>query len=105
MNKEEIQTVSFQLISYAGEAFSTFYEAVEEARKGNFELAHKKMEEGEKLLNEGHKAQMNLLASEANGQDMELSVILIHAQDHLMTTIMYQRIAKQLIGILEEVRS
>ena len=39
MNREEAQMVAFQLISYAGDAFSSFFKAVEKARNGEFDEA------------------------------------------------------------------
>ncbi len=100
MTEERVQEISFEIISYAGNAFSNFYEAVEEVNKGNKEKAAELMKQGDEELNHAHKAQTELLFAEANGDKVNTNVILIHAQDHLMTTIMYQRIAKQLIGIL-----
>lgn len=102
MTKEEIQSISFKIISYAGDAFAKFYEAVEVANEGEYEKAEQLIQEGDNSMHEAHKAQMDLLAVEANGEDMDFSVILVHAQDHLMTTIMYERIAKQLISVLKK---
>ena len=42
-----------------------------------------------------------LLEIEARGEKVDTNVILIHAQDHLMTTILYERIAKQMMRIME----
>lgn len=105
MNKEDLQMISFEIIAHAGEAFSMFHQAVEEARKGSFDKADELMAEGEKILNEAHNAQTEMLSAEARGESLDLGVIAIHGQDHLMTTIMYQRIAKQLIGILRDLEA
>lgn len=105
MTKNELQTIAFQLISNAGEAFSYFYDSVEHANVGNFEKAKELIALGDKSLNNAHKAQTDLLVAEANEEAMDFSVVLVHAQDHLMTTIMYERIAKQLISILEGIKN
>lgn len=102
MDKTELQNISFQIISYAGNAFSNFYQAVEEARFGNIEKAEQLMKQGDMDMHMAHKAQTDLLNCEANGEELDFSIFLIHAQDHLMTTIMYERIAKQLIAIGKE---
>lgn len=102
MSKEEIQQISFQLIGYAGDAFSSFYNAVESAKKGEFEKAEAFLKEGEQQLTKAHQSQTELLVAEANGDEMEFSVILVHAQDHLMMTIMYERIAKEFIELYRE---
>ncbi len=102
MTEERIQEISFEIISYAGNAFSYFYEAVEEMNKNNKEHAEELMNLGDVELNKAHKSQTDLLVAEASGEQIRTNVILIHAQDHLMSTIMYQRIAKQLIKILSK---
>lgn len=100
--KEQSQMVAFQLISYAGDAFSSFFQAVEEARKGNIEKSDELIKQGEKQLTQAHEAQTELLAKEAQGNSLEYSIMLVHAQDHLMTTIMYERIAKEFITLYKE---
>jgi len=102
MDKETLQGISFQLIGYAGDAFSYFFQAVEKAREGKFEEADQMIAEGDKQMIEAHRAQTDLLTAEASGKDMEFSVILVHAQDHLMTTMMYERVAKEFINLYKE---
>ena len=96
MNREEAQMVAFQLISYAGDAFSSFFKAVEKARNGEFDEADELIKKGESELTNAHNAQ------EAQGKDIEYSIMLVHAQDHLMTTIMYERVAKEFITLYKE---
>ncbi|NRK74176.1 PTS lactose/cellobiose transporter subunit IIA, partial [Salmonella enterica subsp. enterica serovar Typhi] len=43
---EEMQTAAFQIISFAGEARSSYVEAIQIARKGKLEEAKSKIEEG-----------------------------------------------------------
>ena len=58
--------------------------------------------QGESELTNAHNAQTELLAKEAQGKDIEYSIMLVHAQDHLMTTIMYERVAKEFITLYRE---
>lgn len=102
MNKEEAQMMAFQLISFAGDAFSCFYKAVEAAREGKMEEADGLLAEGERQLAKAHNAQTELLTAEAQGKDVAYSIMLVHAQDHLMTTIMYERVAKEFIVLYKE---
>jgi cellobiose-specific phosphotransferase system component IIA len=59
MNREEAQMVAFQLISYAGDAFSSFFKAVEKARNGEFDEADELIKKGESELTKAHNAQTN----------------------------------------------
>ena len=101
MNEERVQAISFEIIGYAGNAFSYFYEAVEEMLAGYKEKAMELYELGDQEMTKAHKEQTELLVSEARGEKVDTNVILIHAQDHLMTTILYERIAKQMMRIME----
>lgn len=105
MDKEQVQMTSFQLVAHAGEAFSHFYEAVEHAREGRFDSAEKSIAAGEACMNEAHRTQTNMLSAEANGEDVAFSLMLVHGQDHLMTTIMFGRMAKELIEVYKELKS
>ena len=65
MNREETQGMAFQLIGYAGDAFSHFFQAVSEAKAGNYEKAQQCIAEGRKSMVEAHNTQNDLLAGEA----------------------------------------
>lgn len=104
MKKEEVQMMAFQLIGFAGDAFSCFYGAVTSARAGDTEKAEKLLEEGRKAMVDAHNAQNDLLAAEADGKDMEYSILMVHAQDHLTMALMYERLAQEFIYMYGELR-
>jgi len=93
----ENEQISFEIISKAGEAFSILVKALEHARNGKLELAEESIKNSEKLMNEAHNIQTNLIVKEANGVPNEFSVLLIHAQDTLMNTILMSTIVKEMI--------
>jgi len=97
MDKEEVQNISFKIISYAGDAFSYFYQAVEKAREGELEEADEFLKMGKKQMAQAHTAQTELLTAEAQGNDIAYSIIMVHAQDHLMMTVLYERIAREFV--------
>ena len=105
MDKEQAQLTSFQIVGYAGDAFTHFYDAVERAREGAFDAAARELDEGEACLLEAHKAQTGMLAEEARGVDLPFSLMLVHGQDHLMTTIMFGRMARELVEVYKELRA
>lgn len=102
MNQEEIQAISFEIISYAGDAFSYFFQAVDRAKEGKAEEAEELMKKGDEQMVNAHRAQTSLLTAEATGKKLEYSIIMVHAQDHLMTTLMYERVAKEFISLYNE---
>ena len=75
---------------------------LKKARNGEFDEADELIKKGESELTKAHNAQTELLAKEAQGKNIEYSIMLVHAQDHLMTTIMYERVAKEFITLYKE---
>lgn len=57
------------------------------------------MKEAKESLAEAHNSQTQILATEAGGESVELGFIMVHAQDHLMTTLLLSDIVEHLIEI------
>jgi len=77
-------------------------EAIQDAKKKDFHAAKKKITESDTELSEAHKIQTKLLHLEASGDKFTIPVILIHAQDHLMTAITLKELALEIIELREE---
>lgn len=103
MTKEEVQMLSFQMILHAGNARSDAMEALLLAKKGKFDEAAEKMEAADEAFTEAHHMQTNLLHNEANGETTEFSVILIHAQDHLMNALTIKDLAVEMIDMHQKI--
>ena len=102
MNKEETQMMAFQLIGFAGDAFSHFFQAIDAAKKADYEEAERLIQEGKKSMKEAHDAQTDLLSAEADGKDLAYSILMVHAQDHLTMALMYERLASEFISVYKE---
>ncbi|MYL58009.1 PTS cellobiose transporter subunit IIA [Virgibacillus halodenitrificans] len=102
---EEIQMLSFTIILHAGNARSHAMEAISLAKTYQFDEARSKIEEAEKEFTEAHHQQTKLLQDEANGQANEVTVILVHAQDHLMTAMTVKDLANEMIDMYEKMQS
>ncbi|MBR3345815.1 MAG: PTS lactose/cellobiose transporter subunit IIA, partial [Solobacterium sp.] len=46
-----------------------------------------------------HKAQTSLLQKEAIGEDIAYSIIMMHGQDHLMTSILLQDLMRHFMEL------
>ena len=98
----DIKMTAFEIISYAGDAKSSAYEALEAAKQNDHAGYEAKMEEAENKINEAHKAQYAMLQQEAADQlHAEFSIIVVHAQDHLMTTMCEINNIKRLIELYD----
>ncbi|MDT2813907.1 PTS lactose/cellobiose transporter subunit IIA [Vagococcus carniphilus] len=96
-----IEEISFNLISLGGESFSVMMEALEYSEKGDIEKQQELMNEAEKLMNKAHNFQTKLLTNEAQGNKNEINVLLIHAQDTLMNTILAATLIKKMCRMNE----
>lgn len=99
--KMELEEISMSLIAYAGDARTLAYQALAQAKQGNFLEAHKLMAQSEEKSVLAHKVQTDLLFAEANGEAIEVNILLIHAQDHMMTGMLAQELIKELIEMYE----
>ena len=97
----DLEMVSMQIIAGAGDAKGLIFDALEEAKKGNFEKAKEFIKRSEEASKNAHKAQMDLLVAQANGDIGAVDVLLVHAQDHLMTTLLAQELIKEIIRLYE----
>lgn len=86
--KEEISMTGFAIVAYAGDAKTDLIEALNEARKGNFEHARSLVKEARQSIDDAHNEQTKLLSKEAGGENMDVTFIMVHGQDTLMTTMM-----------------
>ena len=61
---EGLELIAFEIISSVGTARSCYIEAINEAKKGNYEKAEELIAEGEKVFIEGHDKHNELLQKE-----------------------------------------
>lgn len=97
MNEEQI----FTLILNAGDARTLALKAIRAARKEDFKEAEKLIKESGQKLSIAHKTQMNLIQNEINGVDSHISLLVIHAQDHLMNAITIKELAQEIVWMKE----
>lgn len=98
---EEIQLLSFNIILHAGNARSSSMEAIWLAKEYKFEEAREKIAEADQEFVEAHKVQTKLLQEEASGNQIQVSVILVHSQDHLMTAMTVKELGNEMIDMYE----
>lgn len=91
------EMVSFEIIANAGDARSFAFGALEAAKAGNFEEAEEMLKKSDAAAVLAHHAQTDLLVKHANGDDVNVDVLLVHAQDHLMTSMLAVELIKELI--------
>jgi PTS system cellobiose-specific IIA component len=95
--------VVMELIIHGGGAKSNAMEAIQAAKAGDFELAGAKVSEAEASLVKAHNSQTEMLAQEAQGAKVEVSLLMVHGQDHLMTSMAFVDLAKEIIDLYKKI--
>lgn len=93
------EMISFGIIAHAGDARSYAFGALAAAKAGNFEEAEALLKQSNDAAVEAHHMQTELLVNEANGNKTPVDVLLVHAQDHLMTSMLAVEVIKELIEL------
>lgn len=101
MTKEEASNVAFEIVAYSGDARSKLLMAVEKAKNKDLAAAKKLIAEADACLVDAHLAQTHLLQEEARGENVEVGFIMVHGQDHLMTTLLLKDIIQTLMDVYQ----
>jgi cellobiose PTS system EIIA component len=91
------EMIPMTIIANSGDARSFAFGALEEAKAGNFEAAEELLAKAKEAESIAHKAQTELLVKEANGDKQDMNVLLVHSQDHLMTSMLASELIKEII--------
>lgn len=91
------EQIVFSLIMHAGDARSYALEALRQARAQDFAAAEVSMNKAKENLIAAHQVQTELLQAEARGEKQEINLLVIHAQDHLMTAILAKDLIEEMI--------
>ncbi|QVI35250.1 PTS lactose transporter subunit IIA [Lacticaseibacillus chiayiensis] len=102
--KEEISMVGFALVAYAGDARTAALHALDAAEAGDFDKANAMLDEAQKDINEAHNQQTQLLSKEAGGAQMDVTFIMVHGQDTLMTTMLLIDQSRYMIRMLKRIK-
>ncbi|MDM5190799.1 PTS lactose/cellobiose transporter subunit IIA [Bacillus sp. DX4.1] len=96
---DTLETKAFHLILHGGNARSSAMEAIDYAKRGEFAEADAKLQEALQELQEAHRLQTELIQKEAGGEKVELTLLMVHAQDHLMNAITVKELASEFVEL------
>ena len=94
---EELSVICFEIITYVGTARSCFINAIQCAKKGEFEQAEQMIKQGDEAFSQGHDAHADLLTKDAEGNLSAVGLLLLHAEDQLMSAEGFRIIAEEFI--------
>lgn len=101
VNREES---AMAIIASAGDAKGYAFEALTAAENGEFEKADSLLKQARETSTPAHKVQMDMIVDYANGDDKgEVDILMVHAQDHLMTSILAQELIEEIIKLCKKI--
>ena len=98
---EEMEMICFQVISAAGGAKSNYISSIAAAKEGRYEDAREMIKQGDDMMVVAHEPHNKLLMWEAQGRSDIVCVLLIHAEDQMMSCEVFRQLAVELIDIYE----
>ncbi len=100
---EQLEQLIFQLIANSGSARSNIFEAFDFAQEGDFEKANELMKEAKKEILEAHRIQTSLIHKDSQGEEVKINILMVHAQDHLMSSILAKDLVEKMIEMQLEI--
>lgn len=100
----EMEMAVVGLITHAGDAKSLAIQAIRTARNGDFAQARQLLEQCDKAMEEAHEYQTGLICQEAGGEPVALSLLMVHAQDHVMNAMTVRDLAVEMVAMIKKER-
>ncbi|KRK33418.1 PTS lactose/cellobiose transporter subunit IIA [Loigolactobacillus bifermentans] len=103
MAAEDTQTTQaiMALISTGSQAKKIAQTAIQSARHDDFEAAQTQLKQARKMLTQAHQVQTDLVANEAHGEHIPVTLLMVHAQDHVMNAITFCDLAAEMIQLYQ----
>ncbi len=104
MDAEQLEEKVFGIIAFSGDAKSSYIEAIALAKKGEYDKALEKIENAKESYTLAHKNHLELMQSELQGEKI-LSMLLVHAEDQMMSCEVFELFSKEFIELYKKINS
>ena len=99
MMNTEMENIIMNLIVDAGSARSYAMDAIRLAREGSFDEAEESLRAANEDLANAHHSQTDLIQQAARGEEVEINLFMVHAQDHVMTAMLAKDMASEIVEL------
>lgn len=69
------------------------------------ECSRKLLKHADAKLKQAHQAQTQMLTYEARGQNVDVTLLMVHSQDHLISAMTIRRLADDIIDLYQQVHA
>ena len=102
---DEYMSVVMGIIMSGGNAKGLAFQAIQQAKSGDFAAAKQSLTDADNELRTAHDTQTDLLTRLAQGEKIGWNLYMVHAQDHLMNAITFKDLAVEIVGQEERIQA
>ena len=95
----DLEETVMGIIINAGQSRSLCYEALRQAKQGQFAEADDLLRQATESVNAAHAVQTRLIEADQGEGKIPVTLVLVHAQDHLMTSMLAKELVTELIEL------
>ena len=96
-----LEEAVMEIIVNAGQSRSLCFEALHAARQGNIDEAKSLLREADGYARQAHKMQTKLIEQDAGEGRQLMTLIMVHAQDHLMISLLARELSEEIIHLYQ----
>jgi len=96
-----LEEAVMEIIVNAGQSRSLCFEALHAARQGNIDEAKSLLREADGYARQAHKMQTKLIEQDAGEARQPMTLIMVHAQDHLMNSLLARELSEEIIYLYQ----
>lgn len=96
-NSFTYEDIIMTIIASSGEARSYSMEAIKKARNNELDIAEEYLKKANDSFLEAHKVQTKIIQDEINNKKNKVTLLMVHAQDHLMNAMTVRELAAEII--------
>ncbi|AGP44514.1 PTS system N,N'-diacetylchitobiose-specific EIIA component [Serratia plymuthica] len=97
----ELEDAVMEIIVNAGQSRSLCFEALRAAREGNIGEAKALLQQADGFSRQAHQMQTKLIEQDAGEARQPMTLIMVHAQDHLMTSLLARELSEEIIHLYQ----
>ena len=96
-----LEEAVMEIIVNAGQSRSLCFEALHAARQGTIDEAKSLLREADGYARQAHKMQTKLIEQDAGEARQPMTLIMVHAQDHLMNSLLARELSEEIIHLYQ----
>ncbi|KAA8995889.1 MULTISPECIES: PTS lactose/cellobiose transporter subunit IIA [Pectobacteriaceae] len=100
----DMESTVMELIINAGESRSYAMEALRAAKRGEWEQVAAKLSASAQASKRAHDVQTMLIGLDEGCGKVQVNLVLVHAQDHIMTSMLARELIEEIIDVQRQLQ-